>query len=882
MGTERTSKMPNKEAAWRLFILIVETALLCESRIVKVPAGPLVRVEGQSVSISCNVTDYEGPPEQDFDWSFIVNGKETALISTFDLTFPDKTVLDRINSGEISVTKLKNNEAVLTINKVRASDSTIYRCTTPSTDSVIKGNYFADVELNVIGDSLKVVPVIPQPTVSEGKSLEVRCNVTRAYTAHTVLSVTVSIRKNGNLLEEILTFGPDNEMKFGQGFAQRYTDGGLLLNLNGAGVYGLTLKGMRPQDQGTYICTAREWTRQPGGGKGWQKILERSEDMGNVTVTPLARSLVVSVEKNVTLNVADSLNLTCTVAADGLPDVRIEVIWLVASENTPTSQRVLLHIGRDGQVLDGSELASMSRLQLGTFRLFLPKVQASDSGLYSCRVKCWLSQGTGGWYSAAEKTSDSVKVLIAQLEPEFKISLTAPLIPQFTADPTELLCEASELLNLQDGSLGVNWFYTKNTPGDVSESATSIVSLNEQGVLLPGAVYQQRLSKGEISVTHSAPNTFKLRLLHTEDVDMGQYSCSIAAWTRGRQGVWNKAKELKSTPVSVHWTAKVPVVSVVAHRVREASTGGSTFEMTCQVSGQNLQNPSYSVLIRFQEPGVGKTRKVISMSMDSVLQLEEGMGPSRADSVALEKTGQLEYRFRLYGAQVSDQGSYYCDVTAWTRNPSNDWNKAASAESTKIDIHFSETGPVFSVSINPESIRILPGEMAKMECIMNIHGAVPNMGDVNYEVHWYQSSSPSLENSNAIISMDRWGVVKKQNGNESTQCSLERTDKNIFTLTVQRAKESDAAEYFCKVKPWYLSTATGVWSEGNELSSNPILLSIQIQLWDSVKMPIFYGIAAALGVGLLSILLGITAANCCFSKNLMHTPRNKLIDLEMD
>lgn len=130
----------------------------------------------------------------------------------------------------------------------------------------------------------------------------------------------------------------------------------------------------------------------------------------------------------------------------------------------------------------------------------------------------------------------------------------------------------------------------------------------------------------------------------------------------------------------------VPVLQVVAHRVREASTGGSTFEMTCRVTGQNMQNPAYSVLILFEETLSGKSRKVLSLSSDSVLQLEEWSEPNRMDSVVLEKTGQLEYRFRLYGAQVSDCGFYYCRVTM------SDQGRETVNESNKIDIAFADTG----------------------------------------------------------------------------------------------------------------------------------------------------------------------------------------------
>lgn len=112
------------------------------------PAGPLVRVEGQSVSIRCDVSEYEGPPEQDFEWSLVVNGQpEVQLVSTFDHSYTDQSMTDRVRSGDISIKKLGDDAAELTILKVRASDSATYRCSTPSTDSSFKGNYNADVEL---------------------------------------------------------------------------------------------------------------------------------------------------------------------------------------------------------------------------------------------------------------------------------------------------------------------------------------------------------------------------------------------------------------------------------------------------------------------------------------------------------------------------------------------------------------------------------------------------------------------------------------------------------------------------------------------------------------------------------------------------------------
>lgn len=145
--------------------------------------------------------------------------------------------------------------------------------------------------------------------------------------------------------------------------------------------------------------------------------------------------------------------------------------------------------------------------------------------------------------------------LLCITEPDFKVGLRAPKIPQFTDDPTELLCEVSNLLNMPDGSLGVNWSYAI-LPEDASGSVTTIASIDHLGVMVPGEMYRQQLSDGNIAVTRTDPSTFKLQLLRTQDKDMGLYSCSVAAWTRGRQGKWNKAKEVKSKPVEVRWSFK--------------------------------------------------------------------------------------------------------------------------------------------------------------------------------------------------------------------------------------------------------------------------------------------------------------------------------------
>lgn len=117
----------------------------------KVPAGPLVRVEGTEVVIPCNVSQYDGPSEQNFDWEFSTNPAEDSkfvhIVSSWDSWFTSREYEDRVNSKEIMLRRNGNDAVELVIGNIQSADEGMYRCTTPSTDAVFQGNYNAEVEV---------------------------------------------------------------------------------------------------------------------------------------------------------------------------------------------------------------------------------------------------------------------------------------------------------------------------------------------------------------------------------------------------------------------------------------------------------------------------------------------------------------------------------------------------------------------------------------------------------------------------------------------------------------------------------------------------------------------------------------------------------------
>lgn len=98
---------------------------------------------------------------QDFEWmtSREAGGARTKIISTFDASYSHSSVSKRVASGDISVVRLKDNEVELKIAEVKSQDAGLYWCQTPSTDSVISGNYEAQVQL--IGERSAEIILVP-------------------------------------------------------------------------------------------------------------------------------------------------------------------------------------------------------------------------------------------------------------------------------------------------------------------------------------------------------------------------------------------------------------------------------------------------------------------------------------------------------------------------------------------------------------------------------------------------------------------------------------------------------------------------------------------------------------------------------------------------
>lgn len=114
--------------------------------------------------------------------------------------------------------------------------------------------------------------------------------------------------------------------------------------------------------------------------------------------------------------------------------------------------------------------------------------------------------------------------------------------------------------------------------------------------------------------------------------------------------------------------------------------------MICLAKLKNLwEGVALSVLILVQY-GVGApSRKLVSLSPDLVLNLENWDKSSRQDSLSLVKTGNGEFLFQIQNVQMMDRGFYSCEVGTWTKPDGNNWVEMTKGESNKVQINFELT-----------------------------------------------------------------------------------------------------------------------------------------------------------------------------------------------
>uniref|UniRef100_G1Q4J3 Immunoglobulin superfamily member 8 n=1 Tax=Myotis lucifugus TaxID=59463 RepID=G1Q4J3_MYOLU len=557
-------------------LLLLMLGAGCCAREVLVPEGPLYRVAGTAVSIPCNVTGYEGPARQDFEWFlYRPEAPEAALgiVSTRDTRFSYAVFGARVAAGEVQVQRVRDDAAVLHIARLQAQDAGVYECYTPSTDARYLGSYSGKVELRVLPDVLQVsaaalgprgrqAPTSPSRlTVHEGQELALGCLARTSTQKHTHLAVSFGRAVPGApvgraTLQEVVGLRPDLAVEAGAPYAERLAAGELRLGKEGAERYRMVLGGAQAEDAGTYHCTAAEWIQDPDGS--WAQIAEKRAVLAHVDVQTLSSQLAVAVgpgERRI--GPGEPLELLCNVSGALPPPghhATYSVGWEMAPAGAPGPGRLVAQldtegVGSLGSGYEGRHIA-MEKVASRTYRLRMEAAQPGDSGTYRCLAKAYV-RGSG--VRLREAASARSRPLPVHVREEVGVVLEAVAWlaggAVYRGETASLLCNISVRGGPAGLRLATSWWVERPEDPELSSAPAQLVGgMGQDGVAKLGV----RPGGGPVSVELVGPRSHRLRLHSLGPEDEGIYHCTPSAWVQHADYSWYQVGSARSGPVTVY------------------------------------------------------------------------------------------------------------------------------------------------------------------------------------------------------------------------------------------------------------------------------------------------------------------------------------------
>lgn len=567
---------------WITFIALLWEMQWCVCREVTLPAGPLYRVAGFSLSLPCTVSGYEGPRTQEFEWYLYredAGGRQIAVVSTRDAGFPYAPFQGRVQAGEVRVERDSGDKARLIIQRLRPDDQGRYECYTPSTDSRFLGNYSSSVEVKVIPDTLLITHsrILSGQPVIEGTELQLTCAASVQSDQHTHVSVTFGVRSSGGAesqghnLREIIAIDRQLRVTPGHsgGYGKRYRDGEIALEKRkGDGardLYVMKMSALAPEDSGSYFCEAVQWIRDPDGK--WERIAQRTMELGNLTVQPLVDTLSVrsAPDGDVSLQPGAPLSLTCQVTGVGAWNRSALLVQWMRRGPTGGVEVEVSRVGPDGVVTWGDDVSragggSMEKEADGKFSLRLFSVHPADAGLYRCAVSVYAGRLTPGPSSPATITQRSEWVTVSLKTDDVRVSASVdlPRRPLLRRGSTvTILCNVS-VETSASSQVEVQWLQKPEEPArkDVSfsEDATGqlIATLSYDGLT---RIYS---NASDLSADRVSATSYRLRIFSAREEDQGHYQCQAEVWLQDPRGGWyNTGARAESETVHLYLYARV-------------------------------------------------------------------------------------------------------------------------------------------------------------------------------------------------------------------------------------------------------------------------------------------------------------------------------------
>lgn len=802
----------------RCLLLELTSLLLLGSifaqRQVTVQEGPLYRTENSHITIWCNVSDYQGPSEQNFQWSIYLPSlpeREVQIVSTMDPSFPYAIYTQRVRSGEIYVEKIQGDSALLHITELQDRDTGVYECHTPTTDERYFGSYSAKMNLIVIPDSLRVTSEAQTLNKVQHDSLELRCAVSKSTAQHSHISIAWYRKKGDEPAVEVISLSRDFVLHAGSEYSQRHASGDIRLDKVGETLSKLTIYNLQSSDEGEFYCEAAEWIQDPDGT--WYAMTrKRSEGtMVYVEGTDMDINVRLETEKR-TYTVGEPVEFRCILEVQNVAKRYFSISWafnssLIASFganavpvlNNEFAQREAL-----GQLKVSKESDSVYILKIYQLRL-------EDSGKYNCRVTERLKTSTGEFIDGESKRPKNTPITVLPLKTNISVEVTNSAPNVLEGESLRFGCNVRTGFRSQN-RLSVTWQLV-----DKQNRRSDIVQLDRDGTLHPGPSYIERSSYGGIQMEQIQPGSFTLEIFNSLKADEGHYECRITEWTQRMDGEWQMIGE-RHNGSAVSINALDAGFAVTAISRTPGVTYNESFDLQCIIKPHYPSWVPVSVTWRFQPAGSTEFHDLVTFTRDGGVQWGDKYSGFRTRTAIEKAESSNNVRLSISRASDTEAGKYQCVAELWRKNYNSSWTRLADRTSNLLEIRVLRPVTKLQVSKSKRSVTLVENRAIPLNCSVKSQTSP----DSHFAVLWYVHK-PADTDGRLILktthnSVFEYGTYAEEEGLKG-RLQFERSlSGGLFSLTVQRAQVSDTGSYYCHVEEWLLNPNHAWYKLAEEVS----------------------------------------------------------------
>uniref|UniRef100_A0A8C0L9I5 Immunoglobulin superfamily member 3 n=1 Tax=Canis lupus dingo TaxID=286419 RepID=A0A8C0L9I5_CANLU len=785
-------------------VCISPTGVVRAQRHVAVQEGPLYRTEGSHITIWCNVSGYQGPSEQNFQWSIYLPSapeREVQIVSTVDSSFPYAIYTQRVRGGKIYVERVQGNSALLHITDLQARDAGEYECHTPNTDERYFGSYSAKMNLVVIPDTLQTTAMPQTLHKVEQDPLELTCEVATETFQHSHLSVAWLRQRGGEKPVEVISLSRDFVLHSSSEYAQRQSLGEVRLDKLGSATFRLTVFHLQPSDQGEFYCEAAEWIQDPDGS--WYAMTRKRSEGTVVNVQPTDKEFTVRLETEKRLyTVGEPVEFRCILEAQNIPDRYFAVSWafnssLIASMGpnaVPVLNSEFAHREARGQLKVAKDSDSV-------FVLKIYHLRQEDSGKYNCRVTEREKTVTGEFIDKESKRPKNIPIIVLPIKSSISVEVASNASVILEGENLHFSCSIRTAGRPQ-GRFSVIWQLV-----DRQSRRSNIMWLDRDGTVQPGAAYWERSSFGGIQMEQVQPNSFSLGIFNSRKEDEGQYECHVTEWVRARRA---------STPISI--TALEMGFAVTAISRTPGVTYSDSFDLQCIIKPHYPARVPVSVTWRFQPVGTVEFHDLVTFTRDGGVQWGDRSSSFRTRTAIEKAESSNNVRLSISRASDTEAGKYQCVAELWRRNYNNTWTRLAERTSNLLEIRVLQPVTKLQVSKSKRTLTLVENRPIQLNCSVKSQTS-PNS---HFAVLWYVHK-PSDADGKLILktthsSAFEFGTYAEDEGLRPRLQFERHVSGGLFSLTVQRAEVSDSGSYYCHVEEWLLSPNYAWYKLAEEVS----------------------------------------------------------------